>query len=139
MMRVKYFRRLLLTLPLLYTLAASAAPAAAPAAREKAASAAEVKKRIAKLGVGVAAHVRLRLRDGMQIEGYVEQAGEDHFYLVRTDEKGWTARIIAYADVAELKGKRAALDWRNINISPRFGANFIVRCLEGMRTPALKP
>jgi hypothetical protein len=115
-------------------------PCATPAqslskSKEKTPSAVEAKKRIEKIGVGVAAHVRLTLRDGTKMEGYVGQAGEDHFYLVRTDEKSRTATIVAYANIAQLKGKRAPLDWRNIHTGPGFGANLIVRLLQNLGAP----
>jgi hypothetical protein len=108
------------------------------AAREKPLPAAQVKKRIEKLGVGVTACVKVRLRDGRSMEGYVGQAGEDHFYLVRTDEKSGTASVVAYSDVASLKGKRAALDWRKIHTGTGFGANFIVRLLQNTGVPESK-
>jgi hypothetical protein len=119
------------------------APAAVPAqnlskAREKPLPAAQVKKRIDKLGVGITARVSLTLRDGRTMEGYVGQAGDDHFYLVRTDEKSGTAAVIAYADVAGLKGKKASLDWRSIHTGQGFGASFIVSLLQNLSAPDIK-
>jgi hypothetical protein len=106
--------------------------------KERPQPATQAKKRIEKLGVGVAARVRLTLLDGTKMEGYVGQAGADHFYLVRTDEKSGTAAVVAYRDVAELKAKRASLDWRNIHTGPGFGANLIVSLLQNLSAPDIK-
>jgi hypothetical protein len=137
MMRKKHL------MPVLAGLLLMCAQAAAPAqnltkAAERPLPAAQVKKRIDKLGVGITARVRLTLRDGRVMEGYVGQAGEDHFYLVRTDEKRGTAMVVAYADVAGLKGKKASLDWRNIHTGQGFGASFIVSLLQNLSAPGIK-
>jgi hypothetical protein len=134
MMRKKCLMMLLLVVLLMCVSVAMPAQDSA-ATKEKKPPAALVKKRIEKLGVGVTACVKVRLRDGRSMEGYVGQAGEDHFYLVRTDEKSGTAWVVAYADVAALKGKRAALDWRKIHTGQGFGANFIVRLLQYTGVP----
>jgi hypothetical protein len=135
-------RRKIFTLPLVGLLLAClpcSVPAQSPAkAVERPLPAAQVKKRIDKLGVGITARVRLRLLDGRVLEGYVGQAGEDHFYLVRTDEKSGTAAVVAYADVAGLKGKKASLDWRNIHTGQGFGASFIVSLLQNLSAPGIK-
>jgi hypothetical protein len=136
-MRQKFF-----TLCLLAGLLLACTPCAAPAQNlstgEKPLPAAQVKKRIDKLGVGITACLSLRLRDGRTMEGYVGQAGDDHFYLVRTDEKSETAAVIAYADVAGLKGKKASLDWRNIHTGRGFGASFIISLLQNLSAPDIK-
>jgi short subunit dehydrogenase-like uncharacterized protein len=139
MMRKKYLLVLRLLVLVLMCVSASAARAQnLSRAKEKPLPAAQVKKRIDKLGVGFTACVRLTLRDGTEMEGYVGQAGEDHFYLVRTDEKSGTAAVVAYADVAELKGKKASLDWRSIHTGRGFGANFIVSLLQNLSAPDIK-
>jgi hypothetical protein len=138
MMREKCLMMLLLVVLLPCASAAVPAQDSSAAAKVQPLPAAQVKKRIEKLGVGVTACVKVRLRDGRSMEGYVGQAGEDHFYLVRTDEKSGTAWVVAYADVAALKGKRAALDWRKIHAGQGFGANFIVRLLQYTGVPESK-
>jgi hypothetical protein len=137
MMRKRYLMMLLAVMLLMCVSVAVPAQGFA-AEKEKPLPAAQVKKRIEKLGVGVTACVRLRLLDGRSMEGYVGQAGAAHFYLVRTDEKSGTAWVVAYAQVAALKGKRAALDWRKIHTGQGFGANFIVRLLQNTGAPESK-
>jgi short subunit dehydrogenase-like uncharacterized protein len=137
-MRDKLFSLLLAGLLLLSCSVSATHAQTLAKSKDKSLPAAQVKKRVEKLGVGIKASVRLMLRDGTKMEGYVGQAGEDHFYLVRTDEKSGTAAVVAYADVAELKGKRASLDWRNVHTGQGFGAGFLVRLMQNLGTPEIK-
>jgi hypothetical protein len=137
-------RRKIFTLLFLAGLLPVCLPCAVPAQNlskvkeERPPPAAQVKRRIDKLGVGVTACVRLTLRDGRVMEGYVGQAGDDHFYLVRTDEIGGRAAVIDYANVAVLKGRKASMDWRNIHTEQGFGASFIISLLHNLNAPDSK-
>ncbi len=114
---------------------------AVPTARGESLSANEVKRRIESLGVGVAARVKVRLRDGMKMEGYIDLAGEDHFYLVRTDDKHvGTAAVVAYSDVVKLNGKKINLNWRNVTIRTGLGAAAFIAFVRSLRlAPKIGP
>lgn len=70
-------------------------------AQTKAASREEVKARVAKLGTGPKAVVRVTLRDGRKVQGWLSSAAEDDFAVA--DEKSGAVTTIAYADVAGVK------------------------------------
>jgi nitrogenase subunit NifH len=70
-------------------------------AQTKAASLEEVKARVAKLGTGPKAVVRVTLRDGKKVKGWLSSVAEDDFAVA--DEKSGAVTTIAYADVAEVK------------------------------------
>ncbi len=65
--------------------------------------AAKVKQNIFKLGVGRDARVALKLQDKTQLVGYVSEAGEHSFVV--THSKTGAATIVAYPDVAQVKGQ----------------------------------
>ena len=60
-----------------------------------------VKRDILTLGVGSQALVKLRLRDGIQLAGYISAAGEESFTI--TDIKTNVATPFAYAQVATVR------------------------------------
>jgi hypothetical protein len=64
--------------------------------------AAKVKGAIVKLGIGPAARIDLRLRDGTKLKGYVAAAGDDHFVVV--NEKTDVATDVPYPQVKRVKG-----------------------------------
>lgn len=69
-----------------------------PSAAEK------IKRKVLARGTGVEARVKVKLRDGSKIEGYISEAAAEHFDVVRTDERiGQTVRI-DYREAKELKG-----------------------------------
>lgn len=65
--------------------------------------AASVKAKVQKIGVGKKSIVRVRLRDGTQVRGYVSQIGNDSFSV--TDKATNKATPVSYGDVQTLKGK----------------------------------
>jgi hypothetical protein len=76
-------------------LLAGAPTVVAKSKAEKAAEqAAKVKVGIAKLGVGEAARVTVRLRDKTKLSGYVSRIGEDSFAV--TDLKTGATTEVAY-------------------------------------------
>jgi hypothetical protein len=83
-------------------LQAAAAPALAGTKEEKEARrAGKVRAQLARLGTGPAARVRLELRDGTRLEGFVSEAGAEGFVV--TDKAG-AATTVAYPQVARVKG-----------------------------------
>lgn len=95
--------------------------APAQTATRDARSAAKVKARIMSLGAGPTARVSVKLRDGATVEGYVFEAGEDHFTIV--DESSGAKRDIGYAQVKQVKVREVNQVRRN-NLSK--GANNVV-------------
>ncbi len=63
----------------------------------------EIKEKIAKRGTGKKARVTVTLQDGTKVKGYVSQAAEDSFVVA--DSKTGQTTIVAYRDVAQVKGK----------------------------------
>ncbi len=61
----------------------------------------KVKAAIVKLGVGPAAHIEVKLRDGTRLKGYVSEAGDDRFVVV--DEKSGASRDVPYPQVKQVK------------------------------------
>src|SRR5437588_11885320 len=62
----------------------------------------KVKAGIAKLGTGKDALVKVKLRDGAKLDGYVSEASESSFVVV--DSKTGTATTIPYPQVKQVKG-----------------------------------
>jgi hypothetical protein len=102
-------------------------------ATKKELSAEEVKKRVESFGVGATARVKVKLRDGGTMEGFIDSAGDDYFYLVRTDSGTGVAAVIAYADVAQISGQKSTLDWRGIGYKAGMGARVLFNVLRSMR------
>jgi hypothetical protein len=115
---------------------ASLPAAAAVVSPKKDLSAAEVKRRVERIGVGEAARVKVKMRDGTKMEGFIDRAGEEHFYLVRTDGQRGTAAVIAYTDVAQIDGQRGLFDWRGIGYRAGAGAKVLLKALSVLRIQA---
>jgi hypothetical protein len=62
----------------------------------------KVKAGIAKLGVGEAARVKVKLQDGTTLNGYVSEVGNQNFIVV--DTKTGAAVTVAYPQVKQVKG-----------------------------------
>ena len=83
-------------------LQAAAVPAFAKSAVEKESKRAEtVRAKLAKLGTGEDARVRVELRDKTRLEGYISEAGPEGFVVVN---KAGVATTVAYPQVARAKG-----------------------------------
>ncbi|HWS53230.1 MAG TPA: hypothetical protein VN228_03860 [Pyrinomonadaceae bacterium] len=83
-------------------LQAAAVPAFAKTRAEKETErAAKVRARINKLGTGADARIRVELRDGAKLEGYVREAGADSFAV--TDREGKTTTV-SYPLVKKAQG-----------------------------------
>jgi hypothetical protein len=64
----------------------------------------KVKRKVLARGTGVEARVRVKLRDGSKVKGYINEAAAEHFVVVRTDDKIGQAVRIDYREAKELKG-----------------------------------
>lgn len=62
----------------------------------------KIKGDILKRGLGKEARVKVQLKDGTEVRGSVDHAGEDDFVVA--DGKG-SQRTIVYGDVARVKGR----------------------------------
>ncbi|HEX8336333.1 MAG TPA: hypothetical protein VF621_06355, partial [Pyrinomonadaceae bacterium] len=83
-------------------LQAAAAPALARSAAEKESKRAEtVRTKLAKLGTGRDARVKLELRDKARVEGYIGEAGPESFVVIN---RAGVATTVAYPQVAKAKG-----------------------------------
>ena len=61
----------------------------------------KIKAKIAKLGTGEKAKVRIKLRSGERLKGYISSAGENDFAI--TDKKSGQTKTVLYADVIEAR------------------------------------
>ena len=83
-------------------LQAAAAPALAKSAAEKESKRVETARaKLAKLGTGPDARVKLELRDKTRLEGYVSEAGAESFVVVN---KAGVATAVAYPQVSKAQG-----------------------------------
>jgi len=64
--------------------------------------AAKVKSEITKLGTGKDARIKVKLRDGTKLKGYVSQINENSFVVV--DKKNGTPTEVPYPNVRQVKG-----------------------------------
>ncbi len=98
----------------------------------------EVKGKVRKIGTGVRRRVRVELLGGRKLEGYIGQIGEEHFYVVRTDEARGTAAVVAFDAVRSVE-KRNDTSWRDVVYRTGLGAGALLgflRDLGSMITPA---
>lgn len=104
--------------------------------QKKEVSAEEVKKRVESFGLGVMARVKVKLRNGAKMEGFIDSAGDDHFYLIRTDDQMGTGDIVAYSNVARIEGKeekKSFMNWRKVAGGARTGAGALLSILRNLR------
>ena len=112
--------------------------AQAQGGREGGRRAVEVRAKVQKMGAGDKRRVRVQLHDGRKLEGYIDQIGVDHFYVVRTDEEKGTAAVVAFDDVRSLERRDSAI-WRDVVYRTGMGAWAILgflRDLGATITPA---
>src|SRR5262245_2656794 len=62
----------------------------------------KVRAGITKIGVGKDAQVSLKLRNKMELTGYISETGKDSFVII--NPRSSEARTVSYAEVAQLKG-----------------------------------
>ena len=91
-----------ITLVLLLAQVGAASVFAKSRAEKDAARAAKVRRGVIKLGTGEQSIVKLRLRDGTRLEGYILAADESSFTVV--ERKTGTATVVPYPHVGQVKG-----------------------------------
>lgn len=62
----------------------------------------KIKTEITKLGVGTDARIKVKLKDGTKLKGYVSEINEDNF-VVKKAENG-NATVVSYANAKQIKG-----------------------------------
>ena len=62
----------------------------------------KVKAEIIKLGVGTDARIKVKLKDGTKLKGYISEIKEDNFTVV--DTKSGNATSVAYSNAKQIKG-----------------------------------
>ena len=120
---------------LLLTQVVRAAAPQSPAARQvpSAAEREKVKAAVAKVGSGLKARVKVTLRDGTKLRGFISRIGEDDFELVSTDEGSiGRAHAIKYEDVLKLKGRGVSIDWLRVASTTVKGAGIFLQILRGV-------
>lgn len=91
-----------LTLALLLAHVCAAVASAKSKAEKDAEQATKVRQGILKLGTGERARVKLKLRDGTRLEGYVAAADDASFTVVNA--KTGASAVVAYPQVRQVKG-----------------------------------
>jgi hypothetical protein len=91
-----------LALALLLAHAGAAAASAKTRAEKEAERAEKVKRAVLSLGTGEQALVKVGLRDGTRLEGYVGAAGDSSFTVV--SRRTGAAAVVAYPQVGQVKG-----------------------------------
>lgn len=91
----------------------------------------EVKGKVQKIGIGVKHRVRVELRGGRKLEGYIGQIGDEHFYVVRTDGEKGTAAVVAFDAVQSLE-QRGVTSWRDVVYRTGMGAGALLGLLRGL-------
>ena len=66
----------------------------------------KVRAAIFKLGTGPEARVKIKMKDNTKLEGYISEAGPDHFILV--DKKTGAAVMLEYSNVRQIVGSNAS-------------------------------
>ena len=66
-------------------------------------SAAKIKEKIIKRGTGEKKRITVKMSDGTELKGYVNQIGEDSFDFKNSNTG--QIKTVAYGDVKQLKGK----------------------------------
>ena len=101
---------------------------AATAAEKDARRAAKVRTELLKLGTGNDARVKLELRDKTKVEGYLNEATEDH--VIVTDDKGGETRV-PYPQVKTAHGNNLSTGAK-IAIGAGIGAAVVLIILYSM-------
>lgn len=91
-----------LTLAVLLAHVCAAVTSAKSKAEKEAEQAAKVRQGILKIGTGERTLVKLKLRDGTRLEGFVAAADEASFTVVNA--KTGAAAVVAYPQVGQVKG-----------------------------------
>jgi len=71
---------------------------------------AKVKAAIAKIGTSPGTTVRITLRDGSKVKGFMKEIRDDDFDVITENGSYGNAVKIAYSDVVKVQGK--GIDWK---------------------------
>lgn len=82
----------------------------------------KAKKIVSRLGTGRKAKIKVTLRDGEKIKGFISSAGPDDFVVIRTDHRIGAGVIVPYTDVARLNETKISVEWRDVGMRTRVGA-----------------
>ena len=93
---------------------------------EDAARIAKVRQDISRLGTGTEAQIKLKLKDKTELEGYIENAGQDAF-TVKNQATG-ESKTVQYEDVKKAKGNNLSKGTK-IAIGVGIGAGVAVALL----------
>ena len=63
----------------------------------------KVRAAILSLGVGPAARIKVKLKDKTKLEGYIKEAGDDHFVIA--DARTGSDTVVAYPQVKTAQGQ----------------------------------
>ena len=80
--------------------------------KEQAQSVEKVKAKIAEIGVGKEARVKIKLKDNKNLAGYITRIGNDSFDI--TDLKTNTTTTVTYSSVKQIKGQGPSERTQNI-------------------------
>jgi len=104
---------------------ASTTAVASTRAEKEAHLADKVKAGIAKLGTGKQAIVKVKLRDGTKLAGYISEANENSFVIV--DCKTGISTTVAYPNVTQVKGNNLSSGvWLAIGIGALIGIGLLM-------------
>ena len=104
---------------------ASRAVVASTRAEKEAQLADKIKAGIAKLGTGKQALVKVKLRDGTKLAGYISEANENSFVIV--DCKTGISTTVAYPNVTQVKGNNLSSGvWLAIGIGALIGIGLLM-------------
>ena len=93
----------------------------------------KVRAAVAKVGSGLKARVKVTLRDGTKLRGFISRIGEDDFELVSTDDGSLgVARTIRYEEVRKLNGRGVSIDWLRVASTTTTGAGIFLKILRGV-------
>ena len=112
-----------------------AVPFQQPAAKSEpgAAGRERVRAAVVKVGSGLKARVKVTLRDGTKMSGFISRIGEDDFELVSTDDGSvGVAHMLRYEEVRKLKGRDVSIDWLRVASTTAEGARLFLIVLRGV-------
>ena len=88
---------------------------------------AKARAEVARRGTGEKSRVRIKLRGGVEVKGYISQASEDKFTIVNQETGSPT--VIAYSDVEKVRGKGGLGKGAKIGIIAGIGGGLFVTYL----------
>jgi len=104
------------------------------------AEAEKIKAGVAKIGSGLKARVKIKLQDGTKLQGFISEASEQTFVVVRTDDRHIGQSLeIAYSDVTELKAKGVSIDWLRVAAGTAKGLQLMHEILKDIGPIRLPP